>query len=64
MTEAIFRGDHEPSLTAAQLIANLEIDWIQRRLPGYTPPLGKAPHKFFLPFPVELADCDAPGAEK
>ena len=36
MTEAIFRGDHDPSLTAAQLIANLGINWIRRRLPGYT----------------------------
>jgi hypothetical protein len=36
MTEAIFRDDHDPSLTAAQLIANLEINWIRRRLPGYT----------------------------
>ena len=29
MTEAVFGGDHEPSLTVTQLIANLEIDWTQ-----------------------------------
>jgi hypothetical protein len=27
ITDATFRGDHEASLTVAQLIANLEIDW-------------------------------------
>jgi hypothetical protein len=33
MTEAIFGGDHDPSLTVAQLIANLEIDWTRQGLP-------------------------------
>jgi hypothetical protein len=33
MTEAIFGGDHDPSLTVAQLIANLEIDRTRQGLP-------------------------------
>ena len=33
ITEAIFRGDHDPSLTVAQLTATLEIDWTRQRLP-------------------------------
>jgi hypothetical protein len=33
MTEAIFDGDHDRAPTGAQLIANLKIDWTQRRLP-------------------------------
>ena len=33
MTEAIFGGDHDSSLTVAQLIANLEIDWTRQGLP-------------------------------
>jgi site-specific DNA recombinase len=33
ITEAIFRGDHDPSLTVAQLVATLEIDWTCQRLP-------------------------------
>jgi hypothetical protein len=34
MTETIFGGDHDPSLTVAQLIASLEIDWTRQ---GLTP---------------------------
>jgi len=33
ITEAIFRGDHDPSLTVAQLTTTLEIDWSKQRLP-------------------------------
>jgi DNA invertase Pin-like site-specific DNA recombinase len=33
ITAAIFRGDHDPSLTVAQLTATLEIDWTRQRLP-------------------------------
>jgi DNA invertase Pin-like site-specific DNA recombinase len=33
LTEAIFRGDHHPSLTVEQLTATLEIDWSKQRLP-------------------------------
>jgi hypothetical protein len=33
MTEEICGGDDDSSLTVAQLIANLEIDWTRRRLP-------------------------------
>jgi site-specific DNA recombinase len=33
ITEAIFRGDHDPSLTVAQLTANLEVDWGRQKLP-------------------------------
>jgi DNA invertase Pin-like site-specific DNA recombinase len=33
ITEAILRGDHDPSLTVAQLTATLEVDWTRQRLP-------------------------------
>lgn len=33
MTDAIFRGDHDPSLTVARLTATLEIDWTLQKLP-------------------------------
>jgi len=33
VTEAIFRGDHHPSLTIEQLTATLEIDWSKQKLP-------------------------------
>ena len=33
LTEAIFRGDHHPSLTVEQLTATLEIDWSKQKLP-------------------------------
>jgi hypothetical protein len=33
VTEAIFRGDHHPSLTVEQLAATLEIDWSKQKLP-------------------------------
>jgi site-specific DNA recombinase len=33
ITEAIFRGDHAPSLTVAQLTATLELDWTRQQLP-------------------------------
>jgi hypothetical protein len=33
VTEAIFRGDHHPSLTVEQLTATLEADWSKQKLP-------------------------------
>jgi hypothetical protein len=33
ITEAIFRGDHDSSLTVAQLTANIALDWMLQRLP-------------------------------
>ena len=33
ITEAIFRGDHHPSLTVEQLTATLEADWSKQKLP-------------------------------
>lgn len=33
ITEAILRGDHDPSLTVAQLTSALEIDWTRQHLP-------------------------------
>jgi site-specific DNA recombinase len=33
LTEAIFRGDHHPSLTVEQLTSTLEIDWSKQKLP-------------------------------
>lgn len=33
ITEAILRGDHDPSLTVAHLTATLEVDWERQRLP-------------------------------
>ncbi len=33
VTEAIFRGDHHPSLTLEQLSARIDIDWTRQRLP-------------------------------
>jgi hypothetical protein len=31
--EAIFRGDHHPSLTVEHLTAKLEVDWSKQKLP-------------------------------
>ena len=33
ITEAIFRGDHDPSLTLMQLTTTLEVDWCRQSLP-------------------------------
>jgi DNA invertase Pin-like site-specific DNA recombinase len=33
VTDAIFRGEHHPSLTIEQLTATLEIDWSKQKLP-------------------------------
>jgi hypothetical protein len=38
MTEALYRGDHDPSLTVAQLTANLEVDWVRQKLPQIREP--------------------------
>jgi hypothetical protein len=38
ITEALYRGDHDPSLTVAQLTANLEVDWVRQKLPQLREP--------------------------